>query len=242
LKRGAGFRYNGTVMRCWVFPLVAATVIVTALPVGAETFRFTAPDGTVHFTNVPADPRYRRTGFSSGTQAGWLRLPGGAPGLYLSEVREAALRHGVPEQLVSAVIRVESGFDPRAVSPKGARGLMQLMPETASLLGVRNSFDPQENIDGGVRHLRGLMDRFPDNLPLALAAYNAGEQAVTVHRGVPPYPETQGYVSRILSLLGTPVAEATLAPSPTPALDRTYRTVAADGTVVYTNIPPRARR
>jgi len=242
LKRGAGFRYNGAVVRCRVVPLVVATAIVTALPAGAETFRFTAPDGTVHFTNAPPDPRYQRMGFTSGTQAGWLNLPGGAIGPYLREIREAALRHGVPERLVSAVIRVESGFNPRAVSSKGARGLMQLMPGTASLLGVRNSFDPQENIDGGVRHLRGLMDRFPNSLPFALAAYNAGEQAVTLHRGIPPYPETQGYVSRILSLLGTPEAEATLAASATPALDKTYRTVAADGTVIYTNIPPRARR
>ncbi len=230
-------------MGCRVAPFVVAVAIVTALPAGAETFRFIAPDGTVHFTNAPTDPRYQRMGFTSGTQAGWLSLPGGAPEPYLREIREAALRHGVPERLVSAVIRVESGFNPRAVSPKGARGLMQLMPGTASLLGVRNSFDPHENIDGGVRHLRGLMDRFPNNLPFALAAYNAGEQAVTVHRGIPPYLETQGYVSRILSLLGLPSAEATASPTPSPpALDRTYRTVATDGSIVYTNIPPRARR
>lgn len=228
---------------CRLVLFVVATALVTARPAGAETFRFTAPDGTVHFTNAPTDPRYQRMGFISGTHAGWLRLPGEAAAPYLSEVREAALRHGVPERLVSAVIRVESGFNRHAVSPKGARGLMQLMPGTASLLGVRNSFDPRENIDGGVRHLRGLLDRFPNNLPFALAAYNAGEQAVTLHRGIPPYAETQGYVSRILSLLGAPVAEAAAtAASPTPGLDRTYRTVAADGTVVYTNIPPRTRR
>jgi soluble lytic murein transglycosylase len=220
---------------------MVATAVATALPAGAETFQFTSPDGTVHFTNTPTDPRYQRMGFTSGTRAGWLNLPGGMADPYLHEIREAADRHGVPERLVSAVIRVESGFNPRAVSPKGARGLMQLMPGTASLLGVRNSFDPRENIDGGVRHLRGLLDRFPNSLPLALAAYNAGEQAVTHHRGIPPYPETQGYVARILSLLGLPPTPATGADSPTPVLDRTYRTVGADGTIVYTNIPPRVR-
>jgi hypothetical protein len=223
--------------------LVVATAIATALPAGAETFRFTSPDGTVHFTNTPTDPRYQRMGFPSGTRAGWLNLPTGAgDSPYLHEIREAAARHGVSERLVSAVIRVESGFNPRAVSPKGARGLMQLMPGTASLLGVRNSFDPRENIDGGVRHLRGLLDRFPDSLPLALAAYNAGEQAVTHYRGIPPYPETQGYVARILSLLGLPAVTGTVGESsPTPVLNRTYRSLGSDGTVVYTNIPPQGR-
>jgi soluble lytic murein transglycosylase-like protein len=146
-------------------------------------------------------------------------------------IRIAAGRHGVPEQLVSAVIRVESGFNPRAVSRKGARGLMQLMPQTASILGVRDSFDPRDNIDGGVRHLRGLIDRFRNNLPLALAAYNAGEGAVNTHGGIPPYPETQAYVGRILAILG--------GDSLAGISDLTYRYVADDGAVVYTNIPPR---
>src|SRR5215831_15068257 len=102
-------------------------------------------------------------GFTSGTERGWLQLPQ-LPGLtpdlapYAKEIREAARRYGVEETLIKAVIRVESGFNSRAVSPKGARGLMQLMPGTASMLGVRDSFDPRQNIDGGVRHLRGLTD------------------------------------------------------------------------------------
>lgn len=117
-------------------------------------------------------------------------------------IKEVATRYGVAERLVSAVIQVESGFNPRAVSPRGARGLMQLMPATAVILGVNDSFDPAENIDGGVRHLRGLLDRFGNDLALALAAYNAGEQAVMQHGGIPPYPETQEYVARILRLVG----------------------------------------
>jgi soluble lytic murein transglycosylase-like protein len=222
--------------------LAIVTVVATASPVSAETFQFTAPDGAVHFTNAPTDPRYVRMGFSVGTGVGFPNLPVSAADLYVSEIRHASARHGVPEGLVSALIRVESGFNPRAVSPKGARGLMQLMPATASLLGVRNSFDARENIDGGVRHLRGLLDRFPNNLPFALAAYNAGEQAVSSYRGIPPYPETQNYVSRILALLGMGPGDASpaaLASGLSPALTRTYRTEAADGTVIYTNIPPR---
>ena len=116
-------------------------------------------------------------------------------------IATAAARYGVSEELIAAIIEAESEFNPRAVSRRGAQGLMQLMPETAATLGVNDPLDPRANIDGGVRHLRALMDRFDNNLPLALAAYNAGEVAVIKHRGVPPYRETQGYVSRILRRL-----------------------------------------
>jgi soluble lytic murein transglycosylase-like protein len=224
------------VSRILAIALVAAATAAAA-PVSAETYRLSDEEGTVHFTNAPTDPRYQRlAGFSSGTAAGWLRLPGGDSSWYATEIRGAAERYGVPEQLVSAVIRVESAFNPRAVSSKGARGLMQLMPETASVLGVRNTFDPYENIDGGVRHLRGLIDRFGHNLPLALAAYNAGEKAVTAYGGIPPYPETRDYVTRILRLFDAKGEGLGAAPSVI------YRTLTEDGAVVYTNIPPHGRR
>jgi soluble lytic murein transglycosylase-like protein len=113
---------------------------------------------------------------------------------------------------------------------------MQLMPATASMLGVQNSFDPRQNIEGGVRHLRMLIDRFPGNLPLALAAYNAGERAVAQYGGIPPFAETQDYVTKVLTFYGVPVEG--VAPPPT----RVYQLVGADGTVTYTNIPPRGRR
>jgi soluble lytic murein transglycosylase-like protein len=141
---------------------------------------------------------------------------------------------------VTAVIRVESGFNPRAVSRKGARGLMQLMPATAVQLGVRDSFDPAENIDGGVRHLRGLIERFDNNVSLALAAYNAGERAVLQYGGIPPYVETQQYVTRILQIVGgegSVEGAGTAAPARTP----TYRFVEGDGATVYTNLPRRPR-
>src|SRR6266508_7005786 len=185
-----------------------ATAILTAVPANAEVYGLATSDGTVHFTNAPTDPRYRGLGYSSGTAARYLRLPPADTGRYVTEIKDASGRYGVPERLVQAVIRAESAFNPRAVSIKGAQGLMQLMPETASLLGVRNSFDPQQNIDGGVRHLRGLIDRFGNDLKLALAAYNAGEQAVLNHRGVPPYAETRDYVTKVLGLFGPPAAAA----------------------------------
>jgi len=210
-----------------------ATAIVTAVPAHAEVYRLATNDGTVHFTNAPTDPRYRGLGYSSGTAAGYLRLPTADTGRYVTEIKDASGRYGVPERLVQAVIRVESAFNPRAVSIKGAQGLMQLMPETASLLGVRDSFDPQQNIDGGVRHLRGLIDRFGNDLPMALAAYNAGEKAVVTYRGIPPFAETRDYVTRVLYYYdGGPAGAPTAV----------YRTVGDDGTITYTNIPPRGRR
>jgi soluble lytic murein transglycosylase-like protein len=213
--------------------IVSAAVLVTAAPAGAEMYKFKAPDGSTHFTNAPTDPRYQRMGFTTGTQAGWLRLPEGDPAPFAREITDAASRYGIPERLVTAVIRAESGFNARAVSRKGAQGLMQLMPSTASVLGVRNSFDPRENIDGGVRHLRGLLDRFPGNLSFAIAAYNAGEKAVAAFGGIPPYPETQDYVVKVLRYYGL---EGVSTPEA-----RIYQSIARDGTVTYTNIPPRGR-
>ena len=215
--------------------LAALTVLVTlAVPAAAETFRFVESDGTVHLTNTPTDPLYIRMGFS-GTDRGWLKLPVPDLAPYAREIREAAARYGVEEALIKAVIRVESAFNTRAVSPKGARGLMQLMPATASMLGVRNAFDPRQNIEGGVRHLRGLIDRFGSDLKLALAAYNAGEQAVVNYGGVPPYRETRDYVARILGMFTPTPPAPTAEPEPQP---QTYRLEAPDGTVTYTNVPP----
>jgi hypothetical protein len=227
----------GGVTRALVFAVLAAAVLFTNNSAGAQTYQFVAPDGTVHFTNAPSDPQYRRMPGSSGlpTAEGSSRGPATASSPSLNDmIRGAAQRHGVSEQLISAVIRVESGYNARAVSRKGARGLMQLMPGTAAILGVRDSFDPVENIDGGVRHLRGLLDRFGNDLPLVLAAYNAGEGAVNTYRGIPPYAETQSYVERIMSILGGGAWAALSIPA--------YRYVSDDGAVVYTNIPPRGIR
>jgi soluble lytic murein transglycosylase-like protein len=115
-------------------------------------------------------------------------------------ISSVAQSEGVPVRLVHALIEVESNYEPRAQSPKGARGLMQLMPATARQYGVRNSYDPKTNLEAGVRHLKDLLSRL--ELPMALAAYNAGEGAIRRYGGLPPFPETQGYVSRILQKIG----------------------------------------
>ena len=160
----------------------------------------------------------------------------------VAHIRDTAERHGISEHLVAAIIAVESEFYPRAVSRKGARGLMQLMPATASSYNVRDPFDPRENIDGGVRHLKRLMHRYDNNLPLVLAAYNAGEQAVKRHRGIPPYPETRRYVKRVLRkyqkaalMPAPPAVEADPMPAAAPAA------VQADKTPAPANPPVRGR-
>ncbi|MBM3774803.1 MAG: lytic transglycosylase domain-containing protein [Acidobacteria bacterium] len=112
-------------------------------------------------------------------------------------VDQVAARHQLDPRLVHSVIRVESNYDPRAVSPKGALGLMQLIPATARRFGVADVFSPAENLEGGARYLKHLLDLYGGSYPLALAAYNAGEGAVARHRGIPPYPETRNYVHRV---------------------------------------------
>ena len=112
-------------------------------------------------------------------------------------VREAAERHNVDPALVKAVITTESGWNPQAVSRKGAVGLMQLIPQTAQRFGVNNSFDPAQNVEGGTTYLKSLLDRYNGDLPKSLAAYNAGERAVDLSRGVPDYPETRMYVQKV---------------------------------------------
>lgn len=117
----------------------------------------------------------------------------------LNMISQIANKHGVDEKLVKALIRQESGFNPNAKSHCGAMGLMQLMPGTAKTLGVKDPFNPVQNVDGGVRHLKWLLSKYNGNTILALAAYNAGSGAVDKYDGVPPYPETQNYVKSILA-------------------------------------------
>ena len=117
-------------------------------------------------------------------------------------IEKAATRHNVDANLVRALVKVESNFNPNAVSRKGAMGLMQLMPQTARQLNLKNPFDPQENVDAGVRHLKQLLDNYNGDIRLSLAAYNAGSGAVARSRGIPRYSETQNYVRRITNLYG----------------------------------------
>src|SRR5206468_11299279 len=200
---------------------------VHAVAAAAE-IRMEERDGVLYISSVETP---RSSPASSAPALPAAQIADRAPVPYRDLIRAAAERHELAPELVESVIRVESNFKARAVSPKGARGLMQLMPATAAMLGVRNVFDVRQNLEGGVRHLRHLVDRYPGNLALALAAYNAGVEAVTRYGGIPPYAETQAYVARILRLLQRaelPAAEAA----------GLYRYEAADGhVVVYSNLP-----
>jgi soluble lytic murein transglycosylase-like protein len=201
-------------------------------------FRLIDEEGVTHITDAPTDPRYQQISGFSGTASGWLRVPSTTrdSSAFGREIRETAERYRVDPALVEAVIRTESAFNPWAVSRKGAQGLMQLMPQTASALGVRDSFNPKQNIDGGVRHLRYLLDRYPGNVSLALAAYNAGEGAVDLYRGIPPFAETRQYVQKVLERSGgSTQLKAAVAERPVEAI---YRHQDEDGTMTFSNIPP----
>src|SRR5881409_1755263 len=159
-----------------------------------------------------------------------------APVPYRDLIRAAAARHGLAPELVESVIRVESNFEARAVSSKGARGLMQLMPATAARLGVRNSFDPEENIRGGMKHMRNLLNMFDNDLVLSLAAYNAGENLVQRTGRVPGFRETHDYVRSITRRYGrTHLVPANETP-PAPLL--MFKYMDRDGVLHLTNIPP----
>jgi hypothetical protein len=162
------------------------------------------PNGVVEATNVPDEAGFRLTYPGKGTlihSKGFQRASAYAH-MYDHHVEAAARLHQVSPDLVRAVIGVESEFDQWAVSSKGARGLMQLMPATARRLGVHDPFDARQNIFGGTQYLRILLDQFGGDVRLALAAYNAGENAVLRYGGVPPYRETRGYVQKVQGLLG----------------------------------------
>ncbi|GIW39695.1 MAG: lytic transglycosylase [Candidatus Binatia bacterium] len=163
----------------------------------ADIYVYTDSRGVMHFSNAPTRSDYRLYMEEDVPPRGLL-LGRPAPARLEPIIRAAARRHNVDPALVKAVIRAESDFFPFAKSPKGALGLMQLMPETARDLRVGRIFDPVENVEGGVRHLRRLLDRYRGDVRLALAAYNAGEKAVEAYGGVPPYRETREYVERVL--------------------------------------------
>lgn len=163
-------------------------------------------DGSLRFTSkTPAAGETYQEFTAKHGSVSWIRGGHGYqgklfPNVYESEILNAAQMHQVSAHLIRAVIHAESGFNPRAVSPKGARGLMQLMPATAQELGVKNSFDPHQNVLGGTRYLAELMQRYAGNVRKALAAYNAGPGAVDSYRGVPPFSETIAYIDRVLNL------------------------------------------
>jgi Transglycosylase SLT domain/Domain of unknown function (DUF4124) len=238
-------------MNKWMAVILAGGLLVLAplALVQAAVYVYVDSEGTAHFTDAPTNPEFRPIPA--------FGLPRGvnlARGQYADLITAIASEHSVDPWLVKAIIKAESNFDPRALSRKGAQGLMQLMPGTAGRYAVTNAYSPEENIRGGVRYLRSLHDLFPGRLHLVLAAYNAGENAVLRYDGIPPYPETREYVTRVLRYYGNheEIAPASgVRPSPrtaaaqmtqtVPSTPSVFRRVGPDGTTLYTDVPPQVR-
>jgi len=184
--------------------LLLLAVVLSPFVANADIYKYEDDEGVLHFTDTPTSKKFKiimrdiekdkrlRTNF------GFTRVSRN-PAEFDAIINSCAREFGVDRSLVKAVIHAESGYNPNAVSSKGAAGLMQLMPGTAHDLKVADSFNPSDNIRGGVRYLRFLLDTFKGNVSLALAAYNAGLAKVAKYGGVPPYEETQNYVSKVLS-------------------------------------------
>ena len=211
------------VLRVMVESCLVGGLLLWGVSAQAQIVRYQGPDGRLYFTNLPLPPASTPTVVTRPTLSA-TRLATQAPVLPL--IQRLAQQYSVDPRLVQAIITVESNFDPHAVSRVGAQGLMQLMPDTAARYRVEDPFDPHANIEGGIRYLRDLLRLFPGDLRHVLAAYNAGEGAVQQYGGIPPYPETQRYVERVLALYG----------ASTPPLQRKiYRYRTASGSILLTD-------
>lgn len=187
--------------------IAAAMLMAYVPPCHADIYRYVDGDGNVHFTNVPEDSRFKLylatqkdpSPVANTITHRYRPYPPADRKKYHAHVIAAARAFQLEPALIHAVISAESGYNPLARSPKGAKGLMQLMPDTARRYGVDNPLDPKQNIEGGSAYLRDLLTLFGNDLKLALAAYNAGEGAVKEYGHIPPYRETTQYVPKVLS-------------------------------------------
>ena len=198
---------------------LSATSALLAQANGAQVEMSRRADGVYVFSNNPDKPRPPMVGMARkpDSMSPW-RATATVPAHLRDRIFDHALARDLDPKLVEALIRVESAFNARAISNKGAMGLMQLMPDTATELGVENALDVDQNLRGGTTYLKSLLDRFSGDLSLALAGYNAGPGAVEKYRGIPPYPETTEYVRRVLAAYGTaPAAKSARKSSPAPA-------------------------
>lgn len=178
----------------WI-PLASLALLLLSTGQGwGDIYRYVDRNGVIHFTNTPTSSKYQLYIRDRGR----VEKPEKDRERFDPVIQEASRRYGISFPLLKAMIQVESDYDLRAVSSKGAMGLMQIMPDTADLLDIRDPFDPRENIMGGTRYLKMMLERFNGELPLALAAYNAGPGSVDRYNRIPPYQETESYVKKIL--------------------------------------------
>lgn len=174
--------------------VIPILLYLASTPAMADIYMYRDADGVMHFTNVPVSTNYRL--YIRSSKPHFRAAPGTKK--FDGIIKDASQRYGVDFSLIKAIIRAESCFNPQAVSRKGARGLMQIMPENFRTLDIQDPFDPKQNIMGGARYFRTLLDRYQGKVALTLAAYNAGPTAVDRYRRIPPYVETQDYVEKVL--------------------------------------------
>lgn len=197
--------------RIFLAGTLGATLAVALVPssASADIYTWTDENGVIHYSNTRGPKGAAKSRVFSKGQPKKKARPHVTPVMpsdrspdrftrYNQWIREAATLYQIPEELIRAVIKVESDYDPRAVSHAGAQGLMQLIPETALRMQIRDAFDPRMNIFAGTRYLRVLANHFNGDIQLTIAGYNAGEGAVIKYGGIPPYEETQNYVTRVL--------------------------------------------
>lgn len=191
------FRLNRAIFRtAALLALFLPFAVLCPADSAADIYRYIDSRGVLHFTNVPTDPAFRLYMKERGRPK--KTMPLSLPTRYDAMISEAARQHRLSPELLKALIKVESDFNPQAVSRAGALGLMQIMPENLSALRVQDPFDPWENIMGGSRYLNQMLQRFEGKLHLALAAYNAGPTIVERYNRIPPIRETQEYVEKVL--------------------------------------------
>lgn len=203
-----------------VFICTVTLFSILTLTSHADIYKFKDSEGVVHYTNIPQSKNYRKVMSESKSSA---------RNKYSYIIREKSRKYNIEPSIIKAVITAESNWNPRAISQKGAIGLMQLMPSTARDMKITNPHDPEQNIEAGTRYLRFLLNRFDGNINLALAAYNAGPGKVERSGGIPPITETKKYVRKVISISKSKSYTKT---------NRIYKVTFVDGTTLYTNTPP----
>ncbi len=204
-------------MKKIIYISIVITFCMSVAASYAEMYKYTDKNGVIHLTNIPRSKGYNKiTG----------RKMDVSDKKYDRIIRDKSLKYNIEPSVIKAVITVESDWNPKAVSKRGAVGLMQLMPSTARDMLINDPFDPEENIEGGVRYLRRLLNRFNGELSLALAAYNAGPARVEKSGGIPSIPETEKFVIKVISRYRSEHK-----------ISRIYKVTFDDGTILYTNTP-----
>ncbi|MBC2715347.1 MAG: transglycosylase SLT domain-containing protein [Desulfobacteraceae bacterium] len=192
------FRTQPKYLFAITFSLILGSAAFIPADLSAEIYSYTDENGVLHFSNAPTSSKYRYAGPEISMHTS-IYYPGSRINAYDDIIREASLNHGMQFELIKAMIHAESSFNPNAISKSGAIGLMQIMPENLNAFGISDPFDPRDNVMGGTRYLKQLMKKYNSDVSLSLAAYNAGPSVVDKYNDIPPFPETENYVEKVLT-------------------------------------------